>query len=300
LESQQGAGPAAACGFYDGQADPADFVARTAMPSPSVQDRCFVAFDRTPSQDGGNPRRWLTRARDFSVEWIQIGADAAPCGFASAAETLVLVARGAAHLQPQAPLAQATVPADAVAILPAGAYALSGAAGALCAVIASQRADLPDLVPIAAPRHRRRTPLAALQILRYVDIRASAEKPRLKMLQTDTLSINIVDYIGPRDRAALSPHSHADFEQGSLALAGDFVHHLRTPWGADADRWRDDEHLQAPSPSMLVIPPQVIHTSEGVGEGRHVLIDVFSPPRADFIASNWVFNAGDYEALPRP
>ena len=133
-------------------------------------------------------------------------------------------------------------------------------------------------------------------MLRFEQIKASPEKPRLKMLQTDALSINIVDYAGPRDRSALSPHSHADFEQGSLAIEGQFVHHLRTPWGSDADRWRDDEHLQAPSPSLVVVPPHVIHTSEGTGPGRHLLIDVFSPPRRDFIASNWVFNAADYRA----
>ena len=90
--------------------------------------------------------------------------------------------------------------------------------------------------------------------LALADIKAPADKPRLKMLQTDTLSVNLVEYEGVRDRTALSPHSHADFEQGSLAIAGGFVHHLRVPWAADANLWRDDEHLVAPSPSLVVIP----------------------------------------------
>jgi hypothetical protein len=43
------------------------------------------------------------------------------------------------------------------------------------------------------------------------------------------------------------------------------------------------------------VPLNLIHTSEGVGAGRHVLIDIFSPPRRDFISRGWVHNAADYE-----
>jgi hypothetical protein len=110
------------------------------------------------------------------------------------------------------------------------------------------------------------------------------------------MSINVVGYLGPRDRSTLSPHSHTEFEQGSLALRGDFIHHLRTPWGSNADQWRDDEHLPAGSPSLVVVPEHVIHTSEGVHDGQHLLVDIFSPPRADFIAAGWVFNSGDYSS----
>jgi hypothetical protein len=114
------------------------------------------------------------------------------------------------------------------------------------------------------------------------------------MFQSATMSINWVDYDGPRDRKSLSPHFHDDFEQASLAVAGDFIHHLRVTWGKDADEWRDDVHMAAYSPSILVIPPALIHTSEGVGPGRHLLIDVFAPPRRDFIAKKWMLNSSEY------
>ena len=120
--------------------------------------------------------------------------------------------------------------------------------------------------------------------------------PRLKFLQTATMSVNWVEYEGPRNRAQLSPHAHADFQQGSLAIAGNFIHHIRTPWGSDANQWRDDEHIEASADSLLIIPPELLHTTEGVGVGRHILIDVFAPPRDDFIAKGWVHNAGDYVA----
>lgn len=98
-----------------------------------------------------------------------------------------------------------------------------------------------------------------------------------------------------RDPRKLTPHSHNDFEQASLTLEGDFIHHLRVPWGADLNSWREDCHLAVSSPSLLVIPPGMIHTTRDVGEGITWLIDIFSPPRADFSARpGWVRNASDY------
>ena len=84
-----------------------------------------------------------------------------------------------------------------------------------------------------------------IQVFEIDKVKAPADNPRLKMFQSATMSINWVDYDGPRDRTALSPHSHADFEQASLAAAGDFVHHLRVTWGKNANEWRDDVHMAA-------------------------------------------------------
>ena len=69
---------------------------------------------------------------------------------------------------------------------------------------------------------------------------------------------------------------------------------MAPPWGPDADQWREDVHLPAGPASLLLIPPHLIHTTEGIGEGRHVLMDIFAPPRRDFIQRGWVANAADY------
>jgi mannose-6-phosphate isomerase-like protein (cupin superfamily) len=102
-----------------------------------------------------------------------------------------------------------------------------------------------------------------------------------------------------RDPRKLSPHHHDDFEQVSVGLSGTWVHHLRVPWTPDSTTWRDDEHVTFTSPSALVIPAGLVHTSQDIGEEESCIIDVFSPPRADFSRRpGWVLNAADYPAPP--
>ena len=117
-----------------------------------------------------------------------------------------------------------------------------------------------------------------------------------RIFRCSTVMINVLpESDDPRDPTKLSPHHHDDFEQVSLQVVGDYVHHMRVPWTPDATTWRDDEHHATRAPAVVVIPPPLVHTSQAVGEMRHWLIDVFAPPRRDFSERpGWVLNADEY------
>lgn len=246
----------------------------------------------------GTAERSVIRGQRFSVERIAARAGAW-LEFASTAETILLAIEATVRL------GDTRIGPRTAAILPPGPQLLEVEQPGRLFLIATDREEgapwalnaatyaTPDprVRPIGPPFQRRRGGPAVYPL---DDLPTPPGNDRLKFLQSATMSINWVEYDGPRDRTQLSPHSHADFEQGSLAIDGGYVHHLRTPWGPNADSWRDDLHLPAGAETLLVIPPEVIHTTEGVDTGRHILIDIFAPPRRDFIAKGWVHNAADY------
>ncbi len=243
-------------------------------------------------------KRRIARANNFIVEWRT--AAGVLTGFESTAEVFVLFAAdGGAILGPHG---RTTAPPDSVVITPPGAFEVEFAGSGAAVIIATDRLDCPGeaqardalVAPIGRP-FRRLKPLEQPEVWPVQDIPYPPDNKRLKFIQSATMSINLVVYDGPRGNTALTPHAHADFEQGSLSVDGDFVHHLRTPWGPNGGDWREDVHAEAGVASLVLVPPTLIHTSEGVLPGRHFLVDIFAPPRRDFIAKGWVVNAADYE-----
>lgn len=134
--------------------------------------------------------------------------------------------------------------------------------------------------------------------VRFYPLSTVADDPNRfgRIFRTRSFMVNFIpEQNGPRDPRKLSPHTHDDFEQLSLAVQGEYVHHIRTPWLADSTQWREDEHVRLGSPSVAIIPPPTVHTSAASDPGMNQLIDIFSPPRVDFSEKpGWVLNADDY------
>lgn len=153
---------------------------------------------------------------------------------------------------------------------------------------------------IVPPRRNFRRTSNPGRINRYevADLATLPHADRTRMIQSDAISINWVEYEGERDPTRLSPHNHSAFEQASLGLRGTFIYHLRVPWMPDSTAWRADRHKRIDAPCIGVFPVGLIHTVTGSpGSGRNLLIDVFSPVRDDFVEKGWVANSAEYEPI---
>lgn len=182
--------------------------------------------------------------------------------------------------------------------------------GTAIRLMTTRAADLVTRCRISHPHYEEDTnvppledwpaPPAGPAVRAYTLDVASAEGRFGRIFRSTTFMVNyIYARQGPRDRSQLSPHKHDRFQQGSLCLEGTYVHHLRWPWTTDADEWRDDDHVTCGPPSLAVIPAGALHTSEAVGQGRNMLVDIFCPPREDFSKQpGWVLNADDYPHAP--
>ncbi|MDV3456505.1 hypothetical protein RZN05_05875 [Sphingomonas sp. HF-S4] len=199
-----------------------------------------------------------------------------------------------------------------VAFVPAGASKVTVRKGGRILRLFSTRAD--DLValcsnaqdyaepdPNVPPLAEWPAPVGGRKVRVYSGNVAPEQGRFGRIYRGQTIMVNFGDgRVGPRAADNLSPHHHDDFEQYSIALDGDYIHHLRWPWISDSTQWIEDDHARCAAPSVAVIPPPATHTSQGIGPGLNRLLDAFCPPRRDFSAKpGWVLNAADYP-MPDP
>ncbi|MFF7986860.1 hypothetical protein ACFZDK_48615 [Streptomyces sp. NPDC007901] len=256
-------------------------------------------------------RTWVVRGQNFVVALTDVRAGERLAVEGGDDEHIVVVCAGTvsvSHAGHDTDDETVHAAASTVVIVPPGDSTLTAHTdGRVVRIFAAGRAGLAAAAR-NADDYRAANPLVALpgtpgrplsermRVHRLDDV--EPEPGRLgRILRSSSLMINwFPDEHQPRDPDRLSPHWHDDFEQCSVTLAGTYVHHLRTTWTSRLADWRPDEHIQVESPSITVIPPPLIHTTQAVGDGLHQLLDIFAPPRRDFLDQGWVLNAADYAA----
>lgn len=280
-------------------------------PSTPVSAAQYLEFSKLPPAAVGpaGSRTWFVRGQNAVLAWTEAVAGDRFTRDGQPDEYCVLLYSGSAAVRVTAGDEEQEVNEEAFVIVPPGDSVVEALTdGPVIRVFSSVAEDLRDAAlnagayaepdPRCAPLVPWPDPVGGfrLRVHRLADTPIT-EGRFGRIFRTTNLMVNfLAEEPTPRDPLKLSPHHHDDFEQLSLAVKGEFVHHIQYPWGPDSTRWRSAEHTRVGSPSMTVIPPPTVHTTQGVGPHQQ-LIDLFSPPRRDFSARpGWVLNADEYPA----
>ena len=265
-------------------------------------------YETAPQHESATVRTWYVRAQNFVTVYSEAKAGAIFIRDEQPDEYVFLLPDPDSRATIEWNGETTALSGHSITIVPSGASRIEiTSPGRLVQFFTTNSADMVAACPPGYDEDPNVPPLVAWpepnggNRVRTYSMDIQQEPGRLgRLFRSRNFMINyIYPRSGPRDRASMSPHSHADFQQCSLSLEGTYVHHLRWPWANNADTWREDEHATCHSPSVTIIPAQVTHTSEAVGTGTNFLVDVFSPPRHDFSKQpGWVLNADEYPEPP--
>jgi hypothetical protein len=264
-------------------------------------------YELSPLDESSSERTWYARGQNFVVAYSEAGAGAALTRADQPDEYMLLVLDAATRVEVSTPDERVQVEGSSLLIMPPGQSRVAVASGGrLARVFSARSADLAKNSSNAASYATPHTGVAPLEPwpeppggfrIRSYSVNVPNEPGRFgRIWRCTTLMVNWLEAgTGPRDVTRMSPHAHPDFEQCSLVVEGEYVHHIRWPWTTNLNDWRADDHERCGSPSVTVIPPTSIHTSQAVGAGTNHLIDIFSGPRLDFSHKpGWVLNAAEY------
>ena len=289
--------------------DPRSRLATAAAAPPAAYGTASYAkfYETDPQLVDDQSATWLVRGQNFVLAYSQVGPGATLAQSAqgdeyallipdadttaelvTGTETVLLAGRTLTFVPPGKSVVRVLAGGRVVRVFSGAAADLAGASVNAAAYRVPQ--------PNVAPLDRWPAPVGGYRVRSY-SLNVAPEPGRFgRIWRCTTIMVNYTEpRPGPRDVTKMSPHVHENFEQASLVLDGSFVHHVRWPWGTDMRQWRADEHEICAGPSLAVIPPGTVHTSQQVGTGINQLVDIFVPPRADFSAiDGWVLNASDY------
>lgn len=260
--------------------------------------------------DDVNGRGWYTRGQNLIVHWIEANPGATFSRAAHVDEYMIVVPDDETPYEISANGESVRGEGHQLLIVPPGDSQISlPRGGRIARLFSTQSSDLNAKCANAAayaqpdPSHPPFKPWPAPPAgykLRQYELQRGERAPGQMgpMWRCTTLMVSFPPTSRrARDATKLSPHSHHDFDQCSLVFAGNYMHHLRWPWGNNKSDWREDEHVQVGAPSATIIPARVVHTSEAQAPGPegNRMADIFSPPRLDFsLQQGLVKNADEY------
>jgi len=264
-------------------------------------------YELQPDEVSPRAQTWYARGSNFVVAYSEAEAGAVLAREEQADEYVLLLPDSDTRVSIETPSEKVSVDGHRLVVLPPGPSAIHvETGGRVIRVLTSRAQDLAARAsnaaayeqahPFVAPQEPWPDPVGGYKV-RVYDLDVARDPSRFgRIFRCTTIMVNWTEpRTGPRDPAKLSPHSHPDFEQCSLVLEGQWIHHLRWPWTTNLHDWRSDDHEHVGSPSVTVIPPTTTHTSQAIGQGVNHLVDIFCPPRLDFSAKpGWVLNADDY------
>jgi hypothetical protein len=264
-------------------------------------------YETDPQDDDRGTKSWYVRGQNFVVVMTEAAPGAVLSRKDHVDEYVLLLEREGTSAEVTWNGEQKSIPGHSLVMIPPGNSSIVLPKGGRVTRLFTSKSD--DLVakcpnrssyltpkPNNAPYAAWPEPIGGWKIRSYsLDVQI----PRggfAKMYRCTSFMVNVFRVLtGPRDTTKMSPHSHDDFEQCSLALRGEYVHSLRWPWAANMSEWREDEHIACSSPSVCVIPAATIHSSRWTAQGENHLVDIFCPPRVDFSkVEGWVLNADEY------
>ncbi len=280
---------------------------RAKAPVTDYADADMIEFHEVPPSDtGAGYRTWYGRGQNFIVAYTEADTGAMLERSSQPDEYMLFLPREDVRIDIDTDAGSAIDVAHKLAIIPPGRSAVRVKAGGVIIRLFSTQS--PELVALCHNRESYAAPHPNIPPFRAWPDPVGGFKLRVypmdppdvpgrfgRIYRSTNMMVNVMPpALEPRDPNKMSPHHHDDFEQCSLSLLGDYIHYIRWPWTANKAIWRKDAELFCRAPSMTVIPPPAIHTSQSLPPAPCQLIDIFSPPRVDFSEKGWVLNADDY------